>query len=26
MSQYLGPEEPAMTQVLRNGVYAAIKK
>jgi CubicO group peptidase (beta-lactamase class C family) len=26
MSQYLGPDEPVMTQALRKGVYAAIEK
>jgi CubicO group peptidase (beta-lactamase class C family) len=26
MSQYLGPDEPDMTQALRRGVYAAIEK
>ncbi len=26
MSQYLGPDEPLMTQALRKGVYAAIEK
>ena len=26
MSQYLGPDEPVMTQALRKGIYAAIEK